>query len=344
LAPTGAQATGAASDTSLGNQPIPGHYIVVVKPGIAASMLATASGVKPTHVYDHALNGFAAALSPAQLDSLRHNSNVAYIEPDREISIADDETDPPISTLAIQRNPTWGLDRIDERTLPLSKSYAYNRTGRGVYVYIIDTGIQTSHPEFGGRAEVVYDALGGNGQDCNGHGTHVAGTVGGKTYGVAKQAYLRAVRVLNCFGTGTYSSVIAGVNWVTRYHRLPAVANLSLGGSNSPALNAAVTNMVRSGVFTAVAAGNYNGDACQQSPASAAGVATVAASTIQDGRASFSNFGRCVEIYAPGVNIRSAWLNRSIRDLSGTSMASPHVAGVAALYKAHSQHPRPRAQ
>jgi subtilisin family serine protease len=301
---------------------IPDHYIVVVKAGGDPRAVAAIAGVTPQYVYDAALNGFAAQLNAGQLTALQHNPNVAYVEQDQLATI--DTT---------QYNPTWGLDRIDQRFRPLSGSYTYTHNGAGVRAYVIDTGIQTSHPDFGGRASAVYDAFGGNGQDCNGHGTHVAGTIGGATYGVAKGAYLRAVRVLNCSGSGTYSGIIAGVNWVTSNHISPAVANMSLGGGFSAALNSAVTNMISSGVFTAVAAGNSNADACNSSPASAPGTLTLAASDINDTRASFSNFGGCVDLYAPGVNVKSDWLNGGTNTISGTSMASPHAAGVGALYK-----------
>jgi len=202
-----------------------------------------------------------------------------------------------------------------------------------VYAYIIDTGIQTSHSQFGGRASNVYDAFGGNGQDCNGHGTHVAGTVGSSTYGIAKAVRLRGLRVLNCSGSGSTSGIIAAIDWLRANYTAPAVANMSLGGGYSAALNTAVTNLSNAGVFMAVAAGNENQNACNVSPASASGVATVAASTSTDAKASYSNYGSCVELYAPGSSITSTWLSGGTRSISGTSMASPHVAGVAALYK-----------
>jgi subtilisin family serine protease len=226
----------------------------------------------------------------------------------------------------------WGLDRIDQRALPLSRSYTYNSTGAGVSVYVIDTGLQSNHPDFGGRARNVYDTFGGNGEDCQGHGTHVGGTIGGATYGVAKSAQLRGVKVLNCSGSGSTSGIIAAVDWVRRNAAKPAVANMSLGGGYSGSLNTAVTNLVNSGVFVAVAAGNEGQNACNVSPASASGTYTVAADKT-DTRASFSNYGACVDGYAPGVAIKSAWLTSGTNTISGTSMASPHVAGVAALYK-----------
>jgi len=179
----------------------------------------------------------------------------------------------------------------------------------------------------------VYDAFGGNGQDCHGHGTHVAGTVGGSTWGVAKGSLPRAVRVLNCSGSGSTSGIIAGINWVRTNHIKPAAANLSLGGGFSSSLNTAVNNLAAAGVFVAVAAGNSNANACSFSPASATGVFSTASSTRTDAKSSFSNHGSCVEAYAPGSSIRSAWLNGGANTISGTSMASPHVAGVAALYK-----------
>jgi subtilisin family serine protease len=202
-----------------------------------------------------------------------------------------------------------------------------------VRAYIIDTGIQTSHPQFGGRASAVYDAFGGNGQDCNGHGTHVAGTVGSSTYGVAKAAYLRAVRVLNCSGSGSTSGIVAGIDWVRTNAIKPAVANMSLGGGLSSSLNTASTNLANAGIFLAVAAGNENQNACNVSPASASAVFTTASSTSSDAKSSFSNWGSCVEGYAPGSSITSTWLNSGTNTISGTSMASPHIAGVAALYK-----------
>ena len=301
---------------------IPDQYIVVLKEGTDAQAIADALGIKAKHVYKSAIKGFTAKLNANQLDALRANALVDFIEQDQEVMLS-----------ATQYSPPWGLDRIDQRYLPLSGSYTYVNGGAGVTAYIIDTGIESSHWDFGGRAYNVYDAFGGNGEDCNGHGTHVAGTVGGATYGVAKDVQLRGVRVLDCAGSGSWSGVIAGVDWVRLYGQRPAVANMSLGGGASAAVDSAVTNLVNSGVFTAVAAGNNNGNACNTSPARASGVLTVAASNSSDTRASFSNYGGCVELYAPGVNVTSAWLYGGTNTISGTSMASPHVAGVAAQYK-----------
>jgi len=294
-----------------------------IAPYIAAEMAANYKG-KIKHVYKYALNGFAVEMSEAEAEALSLDFRVKFVEEDGVVT-AD----------ATQTNPPWGLDRIDQRNRPLNGTYVYNWTGSGVRVYIIDTGIRTSHTQFGGRASNVFDAFGGNGADCNGHGTHVAGTVGGSTYGVAKSALLRGVRVLNCSGSGSNSGVIAGVDWVRQNHIAPAVANMSLGGGISTALDTAVNNLHNANVTIAVAAGNSNANACNSSPARAANAITVGSTTSTDARSSFSNFGTCLDIFAPGSSILSAWFtsNTATATLSGTSMASPHVAGVAALYK-----------
>lgn len=323
---------------------IPGRYIVVFKDdvavaavdaaiaeaeGAAAAESLDAAGGRQTlelhYRYESALLGFAASMPASSLQALQKNPNVAYIEPDQVI------------TLSITQSPaTWGLDRIDQRNLPLSNSYTYNNTGAGVTAYIIDTGILYGHNEFGGRASFGYDAFGGNGADCNGHGTHVSGTVGGSAYGVAKGVTLKAVRVLNCSGSGTNSGVIAGVNWVASHHAAgaPAVANMSLGGSVSSALDTAVNNAINDGVTFAIAAGNSNRNACNYSPARVAAAITVGATTSTDARASYSNYGSCLDLFAPGSSITSAWYTSTTatNTISGTSMATPHVAGVAALY------------
>ncbi|OJH38038.1 S8 family peptidase [Cystobacter ferrugineus] len=302
---------------------VDGDYIVKLKDGAEARSVAAILGVSPNLVYSQAVNGFSVTLNETQLRALRHNPNIEYVEEDQFVS-----------STATQTGATWGLDRIDQTSSTLNSSYTYTSTGAGVHAYIIDTGILTSHSNFGGRATAVYDALGGNGQDCNGHGTHVAGTVGSTTYGVAKGVSLHGVRVLDCNGSGTNSGVIAGIDYVRTKHIKPAVANMSLGGGYSATVNTAVTNLSNAGVFVAVAAGNDNANACNYSPASAPVVTTVAATTKTTARASYSNYGSCVDIYAPGSSITSTWSNGSTNSLSGTSMASPHVAGVAALYKA----------
>ncbi|WP_030606687.1 S8 family peptidase [Streptomyces sclerotialus] len=301
---------------------IKGNYIVTLKPGVAPGALADRADVTTRHLYKKVLNGFSAKLSADQLADLRSDPSVQAIEEDQKVTAS-----------ATQSNATWGLDRIDQRNRPLSGTYTYNRNGSGVTAYIIDTGIDAGHPDFGGRARNVYDAFGGNGQDCNGHGTHVAGTVGSTTYGVAKGVALRGVRVLDCNGSGSYSGIIAGFDWVRTNATKPAVANASLGGGYSSAVNDAAAALNNSGVFLSVAAGNDNADACNTSPASAPGVISIAASDSSDRKASFSNYGSCTDLFAPGVSITSTRLGGGTTQMSGTSMASPHVAGVAALYK-----------
>ncbi len=320
---------------SKGKEAIPEQFIVVfndeaVGPlgefSIAsdlADVMAAIYGGEVKRVYKHAINGFSARMSKEAALALSQDPRVAYVEEDGMMYAS-----------AVQSGATWGLDRIDQRDRPLSGTYTYNYTGSGVRVYVIDTGIRTNHSQFGTRASTVFDAFGGNGQDCNGHGTHVAGTVGGSTYGVAKSARLRAVRVLDCNGSGSTSGVIAGVDWVTANHIKPAVANMSLGGGASSTLGNAVQNSISAGVTYAVAAGNSNANACNYSPARAANAITVGSTTSSDARSSFSNYGTCVDIFAPGSSITSAWYTSTTatNTISGTSMASPHVAGVAALY------------
>ena len=304
------------------------RYIVVFRddvpnPDALIDQVSRGAGAQVHYRYRYAIKGFAATIPPAAIEGIRRNPNVTLVEPDGIVT-----------TLATQNNATWGLDRIDQRNLPLSGTYTYDVSGGGVRAYIIDTGIHYSHNEFGGRASFGYDALGGNGSDCNGHGTHVAGTVGGTVYGVAKSVTLYAVRVLNCSGSGTTSGVIAGVDWVRNNAIKPAVANMSLGGGASTSLDNAVSNAIASGVTFAVAAGNSSANACNYSPARVASALTVGSTTSSDSRSSFSNFGSCVDLFAPGSGITSAWRtsNTATNTISGTSMASPHVAGVAALY------------
>ena len=262
-----------------------------IAPYVAAEMAGTHRG-QLKHVYQNALNGFAVEMTAEEAERLSEDFRVAYVEEDGVVT-AD----------ATQSNPPWGLDRIDQRSRPLNASYTFNWTGANVRAYIIDTGILTSHTQFGGRASNVFDAFGGNGTDCNGHGTHVAGTVGGSTFGVAKSSLPRGVRVLNCSGSGSNSGVIAGVDWVRANHQAPAVANMSLGGGASSALDTAVNNLSNAGVAIAVAAGNSNTNACNSSPARAANAITVGSTTSTDARSSFSNFGSCLDLFAPGSGI-----------------------------------------
>jgi len=312
--------------------PVPGEYIVVFQPSVTnpaalAAQLVRANGGTLRYTYTSALKGFAATLPAAAAQTLARNPLVAYVEQDQTYSV-------DVTQSMDANGDPWGLDRVDQQSGPLSRTYTYTTTGAGVHAYIIDTGIWDLHPDFGGRANNVYDAFGATGTDCHGHGTHVAGTIGGATYGLAKGVSLHGVRVLSCGGLGLTSQIIAGIDWVRQNAVKPAVANMSLGGGLSTALNDATTNLWNSGVFVAVAAGNDNVDACTASPASATGAFTAAASEKTDAKASYSNWGTCVEAYAPGSAIVSDFLANTTMSLSGTSMASPHFAGVAVLYKA----------
>ncbi len=310
---------------------VPGSYIVVMKDGVSASARTRASarvsadGGTVGRRFDHALHGFTARLDAAGLAALRTDPRVAYVEQDQRISV--DTT---------QASATWGLDRIDQAGLPLSGTYTYDQTGAGVTAFIVDTGIRATHTELSGRVGAGFTAVAdGHGtDDCNGHGTHVSGTVGGTTYGVAKAVTLVPVRVLGCDGSGTTSGVISGVDWVTAHHSGPSVANMSLGGGASTALDSAVATAVSSGVVFAVAAGNDNVDACGGSPARVPSALTVGSTTSTDARSSFSNTGACLDLFAPGSGITSSWntSDTATNTISGTSMATPHVTGAAALY------------
>jgi serine protease len=333
-----AVATPASAQVLTPQRAIRDEYIVVldeqrVAPAQVRNVvdgLARAQGGRVRRIYERALRGFSVTMSATAAAALARDPRVRYIEQDSVMTIVD-----------TQVNATWGLDRIDQRDRPLNGTYTYNTVAANVNVYVIDTGIRASHVEFGGRVSSGFTSINdGNGtNDCNGHGTHVAGTIGGVLYGVAKGVTLYPVRVLNCSGSGSTSGVIAGVDWVTTNHTAatPAVANMSLGGGASTALDDAVRNSIADGVTYAIAAGNSNANACNSSPARVSQALTVGSSTNTDVRSSFSNYGTCVDLFAPGSSITSAWStgDQATNTISGTSMASPHVAGVAALYLAN---------
>jgi len=322
----------AAVQAAPGAEVVPDSYIVVLKKGADPKTLAGRHDADVTVTYRHALKGFAATMTPTEARRMAAESQVAYVQPNVVHHAADTQPNPP----------SWGLDRIDQRNRPLNNSYTYPRNGAGVHAYIVDTGIRTTHQDFGSRAASGFDAVdGGAADDCNGHGTHVAGTVGGSSYGVAKGVSLVAVRVLNCEGSGTTAQVVAGIDWVTANAQKPAVANMSLGGSADTALDNAVRNSIGSGVSYAIAAGNglfglFALDACTQSPARVAEAITVSATNSSDAKPSWANRGTCVDLFAPGIDITSSWNTNdtATNTISGTSMATPHVAGAAAIYLA----------
>jgi subtilisin family serine protease len=311
---------------------IPGRFIVTLRAGANPAGVAREHGVQPDFVYTAALNGFAGSMADAARSGLLRDFRVVRVEQD---GIATTQE-------TIQNGVTWGLDRIDARA-GLDQQFGYTAAGAGVTAYIIDTGIRSTHTEFGGRVAAGYSSIsdkrGTN--DCNGHGTHVSGTVGGSTYGVAKQVTLVPVRVLDCRGSGSWSGIIAGIDWVVAAHAAgaPAVANMSLGGGASSSVDDAVRRLIADGVATGVAAGNGDRfgralDACNTSPARVGEAMTIGATTDKDVKTSWSNYGSCVDWFAPGASITSAWNSNdtATNTISGTSMATPHVVGVAALY------------
>lgn len=304
-------------------------YIVTLRTASDVQMFRnriTSSGGVVTEVLDSVFNGLITDLTSTQVIQLRRDPRVVRIEANKVVQMADVP-------------PSWGLDRIDQRALPLDSSVTVHPDwGRGVTVYVVDTGINFAHSEFGGRVLPGFDVVnvGGTADDCNGHGTHVAATVAGTTFGLARAARLVPVRVLDCLGNGTTAGVISGIDWIIEHHQAgtPAVLNMSLGGTYSASMNSAVDRAVADGITVVVAAGNENSDACRRSPASTTSAITVGSTTNTDQRSSFSNFGACLDLFAPGSSITSAWIggSQSTNTLSGTSMASPHVAGVAAVY------------
>jgi PKD repeat protein len=303
-------------------QIIPGRFIVTIQESADASLIARDHGVTPEFIYQRVIRGFAGPMSEAARVGLVGDRRVIRVEPD--VVVTADATG-------------WAQDRVDQRTLPLDGVYRKNYTGAGVTAYVVDGGIRYDHAEFGGRATFGYDVYGGNGSDCGGHGTHVASTIGGTNYGTAPGVSLVSVRVMDCTGSGTMSGVIAGLDWIMANRRAPCVVNMSLGGPSTTAMDDAVVRLTNAGVLVAVAAGNEGVDACNTSPARAADALTVGATDQSDVRATFSNYGNCLDLFAPGVSIPGAWYSApsDYAYMSGTSSATPLVAGAAALLLQH---------
>lgn len=307
-----------------------GTYILVLRSSNdidVAEAEVVKSGGRTEKRFTHAINALSVRVKHSEVARLRNNPKVLFVELDQPVYALDTQNP----------SPSWGLDRLDQRTLPLNSTFTATDKGVGVDAYIVDTGILSTHTDFAGRMSTGYSAISdGNGtNDCNGHGTHVAGTTAGATYGIAKSATLIPVRVLDCTGSGTFSGVIAGLDWIVSHHVAgkPAVANMSLGGGASSSVDLAVQNVISDGVVMAVAAGNDGLNACNYSPARAVNAITVGSTTSTDARSTFSNTGSCVDIFAPGSGITSAWIGSTTatNTISGTSMATPHVAGVAAV-------------
>lgn len=326
---------GQSSKLKRSANPVPGRYIVVLNndamrsegqeaPEAAAELTAKYGGAV-AKVFRNAVQGFSVEMTEKAAHALSNDPNVLFVEEDSYLSISESQMSAP-----------WGLDRIDQRNVPLDQTYNYTKTGSGVSVYVIDTGIRVTHEQFQGRAAIAYDSIGDgqNGNDCHGHGTHVASTIGGSTYGVAKNVSLYGIRVLGCNGVGTTGTAMEGIDWMIANHQSPAVANMSMGGWGSDVMDSAVQSAINAGITFVVAAGNNNGSACNYSPARLSSAITVGAATQSDTRASFSNYGSCVDLFAPGVGISAAWAwnDTAVHTVSGTSMAAPHVAGGVALF------------
>nr|WP_330164999.1 S8 family serine peptidase [Catellatospora vulcania] len=320
--PVPVTAPAASADTTV----IPGAYLVTFRAGADRGVALRALKAAARVDFGSTVNGFAADLTAAQVRELSHSADVLAIERDAWHRNVLDTTQPS--------PPAWGIDRIDQNALPLSASYTYTATGAGVHAYIIDSGVDASHPNFGGRAQFNYNSIDSNNTDCNGHGTHVAGTIGSTSYGVAKSATLHGVKWLNCAGSGTTSSAVAAVNWVRTNHVKPAVANTSWNMTYSSTLATALTNLMNAGVFLATSAGNTGGNSCDRLPRNLTAALVVAATTSTDARASYSSIGTCVDVYGPGSAIVSTLPGNTTGSYNGTSMSTPHAAGIAVLYKA----------